>query len=110
MATSVFKMGNLVMCSPVMFANNAQMVDKDSGLLPREFVYLTHGSAFDIGGMDEIAREGMRKMLGKIADQVTAFALLRYSEKEGCWVRSEFSHFESVVDCLSRVYGQCDEG
>lgn len=52
----------------------------------------------------------MRKMLGKIADQVTAFALLRYSEKEGCWVRSEFSHFESVVDCLSRVYGQCDEG
>lgn len=32
MATSVFKMGNLVMCSPVMFANNAQMVDKDSGM------------------------------------------------------------------------------
>ena len=64
----------------------------------------------DIGGIDEIGREGMRKMLGKIADQVTAFALLRYSEQEGCWVRSEFSHFESVVDCLARVFGRCDEG
>ena len=104
MENRVFKMGNLVMCSPAMFANNAQMVDEDPGLLPQELVYLTHGSAFDIGGIDEIGREGMRKMLGKIADQVTAFALLRYSEQEGCWVRSEFSHFESVVDYLSRVY------
>ena len=104
MENKAFKMGNLVMCSPAMFANNAQMVDKDSGLLPREFVYLTHGSAFDISGMDAIGKESMRKMLGPIADRATAFALLRYSEKDDCWVRSEFSHFEGVIDYLSRAY------
>lgn len=49
----VFKLGNLGMCSPAMFANNAQMVDKNCGLLPREFVYLTHGSALDISGKEE---------------------------------------------------------
>lgn len=100
----IFKIGNLVMCSPAMFASNAQIVEKDSGLLPRELVYLTHGNALDIGGLDEIGKESMRKMLGAIADRTTSFALLRYSEKSGSWVRSEFSHFEGVVDCLSRTY------
>lgn len=100
----IFKMGNLVLCGPAMFANNAQMVEKDSGLLPRDLVYLTHGNSLDIGGLDEIQKESLRKMLGGMADRAMAFSLLRYSEETGRWIRSDFSHFEGVVDCLSRIY------
>ena len=76
MNDSVFKIGNLVFCSPQVFANNVQMVKADPGLLPRELAYLTHGSTFEIDAICERERDVLRKMLGRVADLASVFALL----------------------------------